>query len=200
MKATLSLLFLFLLRVTTHAQSTYDVSKIPENLLLNASVVVRNEEQTYDIKSPGSASYTFKTAITILNKNGESASYMTEYYDKFSTVSDLKATLYDGKGVKIRDYKTSDFKDRSAISNGSLYEDNRIKFLEVMYTSYPYTIEYSYSVDYTGIRFYPSWNPVANWGYAVEKSSYTFKIPERMTFKYLKSPGLQTALPLNTSR
>ncbi|HEX8608599.1 MAG TPA: DUF3857 domain-containing protein, partial [Pedobacter sp.] len=145
MKATLSLLFLFLLRVTTHAQSTYDVSKIPENLLLNASVVVRNEEQTYDIKSPGSASYTFKTAITILNKNGESASYMTEYYDKFSTVSDLKATLYDGKGVKIRDYKISDFKDRSAISNGSLYEDNRIKFLEVMYTSYPYTIEYSYS-------------------------------------------------------
>ena len=192
MKATLSLLFLFLLRVTTHAQSTYDVSKIPENLLLNASVVVRNEEQTYDIKSPGSASYTFKTAITILNKNGESASNMTEYYDKFSTVSDLKATLYDGKGIKIRDYKTSDFKDRSAISNGSLYEDNRIKFLEVMHTSYPYTIEYSYSVDYTGIRFYPSWNPVANWGYAVEKSSYTFKIPEKMTFKYLKSPGLQT--------
>ncbi|RZL17445.1 MAG: DUF3857 domain-containing protein, partial [Pedobacter sp.] len=190
MKATLSLLFLFIIQVTSNAQSNYDVNKIPDNLMLNASVVVRNEEQTYDIKSPGSALYTCKTAITILNKNGESASNMNEYYDKFSSISNLKATLYDAKGIKIRDYKTSDFKDRSAISNGSLYEDNRIKFLEITHTSYPYTIEYSYNVDYTGIRFYPPWNPVSNWGYAVEKSSYTFKIPEGMTFKYLKSPGL----------
>ncbi|MEJ7558933.1 MAG: DUF3857 domain-containing protein [Pedobacter sp.] len=191
MKPTLLFIFLFSITVSVSAQSIYDIGKIPENLLLNASVVVRNEEQTYDIKSPGSASYTFKTAITILNKNGESASNMSEYYDKFSSVSNLKATLYDGKGIKIREYKTSDYKDRSAISNGSLYEDNRIKFLEVLHTSYPYTIEYSYSVDYTGIRFYPSWNPVSNWGYAVEMSSYIFKIPEGMTFKYLKSEGLQ---------
>lgn len=191
MRTKLLLFSLFIFQVTANAQSLYDVSKIPENLLLNASVVVRNEEQSYDIKSPGSALYTFKTAITILNKNGESASNMNEYYDKFSSVSDLKATLYDAKGIKIRDYKTSDFKDRSAISNGSLYEDNRIKFLEIVHTSYPYTIEYRYSVDYSGIRFYPSWNPVSNWGYAVEKSSYTFKIPEGMTFKYQKSPGLK---------
>jgi len=190
MKRTLSVLFLFFITAIANAQGVYDVSKIPANLILNASVVVRNEEQTYDLKSPGSASYTFKTAITILNKNGEDASNMTEYYDKFSSVSDLKATLYDGKGIKIRDYKSSDFKDRSAISDGTLYADNRIKSLEVMNSSYPYTIEYSYSVDYSGIRFYPSWNPVSAWGYAVEKSSYVFKIPEGMTFKYLKSPGL----------
>lgn len=191
MKPTLSLVLLLFISAMTNAQGIYDVSKIPENLKLNASVVVRNEEQTYDIKSPGSASYTFKTAITILNNSGEGAGNMTEYYDKFSSVSDLKATLYDGKGIKIRDYKTSDFKDQSAISDGTLYADSRIKSLEVINSSYPYTIEYSYSVDYSGIRFYPSWNPVSTWGYAVEKSSYVFKIPDAMTFKYLKSPGLQ---------
>lgn len=191
MKPTLSLVLLLFISAMTNAQGIYDVSKIPENLKLNASVVVRNEEQTYDIKSPGSASYSFKTAITILNNSGEGAGNMTEYYDKFSSVSDLKATLYDGKGIKIRDYKTSDFKDQSAISDGTLYADSRIKSLEVINSSYPYTIEYSYSVDYSGIRYYPSWNPVSTWGYAVEKSSYVFKIPEVMTFKYLKSPGLQ---------
>lgn len=160
--------------------------------MANASVVVRMEDQTYDIKSLGSATYEYKTAVTILNKNGESASYMSKYYDEFSNVSNLKATIYDAKGVKIKDYKSTDFKDKSAISGYSLYESSRIKYLEFLHISYPYTIEYSYHVSYNGITGYPSWTPVNNWGYAVEQSSYTFRIPQSMTFKYLKSKGLKT--------
>ncbi|RZK80367.1 MAG: DUF3857 domain-containing protein [Pedobacter sp.] len=173
-------------------QGVYDVAKIAPAMLNNASVVIRNEEQLYDIKNPGNAHYEYKAAITILNKNGESASNMHEFYDKFSTVYNMKATLYDAKGEKVREFKNTDFKDRSFISNGSIYEDNRMKFLNIMHTSFPYTIEYSYSMDYTGIRFYPSWHPVPSWGYAVEKSAFTFKIPDGMTFKYLKSKGIKT--------
>ncbi|MHA4894928.1 DUF3857 domain-containing protein [Pedobacter sp. PWIIR3] len=178
--------------LTADAQGTYDVDKIPATISANASVVVRNEEQLYEVKNPGNAYYEYKTAISIMNSNGEEASNMHEFYDKFSSVYNLKATLYDAKGIKIKDFKASDFKDRSAISSGSIYEDNRVKFLNIMHTSFPYTIEYSYSVDYNGIRFYQSWHPVTAWGYAVEKSSFTFRIPENMTFKYLKSKGLQT--------
>lgn len=173
-------------------QGVYDVSKIPASLSKNASVVIRNEEEFYEIKNPGNASYEYKTAVTIMNENGEEASQMVEFYDKFSKVYNLKATLYDAKGIKVKDFKSADFRDRSAISSGSIYEDNRVKFLTFRHTSFPYTIVYSYSIDYSGIRFYPSWHPVRSWGYSVEKSSYTFKIPESMTFKYLKSKGLQT--------
>lgn len=175
-----------------YAQGVYDVSKIPADLTKNASVVIRNEQQTYEVKSPGSASLDYKTAMTILNKSGEDASHMVEGYDKFSSISNLKATMYDANGNKIKDYKSSDFKDRSAVSEGSIYEDSRIKYLEFTHTTYPYTIEFSYSVSYNGVRSYPMWYPTSSWGQSIEQSKYTFIIPETMTFKYLKSKGLAT--------
>jgi Transglutaminase-like superfamily. len=182
---------LFLIK-ETKSQGIYDVNKIPPDLLKDASLVIRYENQTYDIKNPGNAVYDYKIAVTLLNKSAEGASNMYEFYDKFSNVYNLKATLYDSKGSKVKEYKSSDFKDRSAVSSGSLYEDSRVKFLDFLYNNYPYTIEYSYSTEYSGIRFYPSWKPVSSWGTAVEKSEYTFRIPETMTFKYLKSTGLKT--------
>lgn len=188
------MLFVIGLLVITEAgaQGIYDVSKISPDLLKDASGVVRYQSETYEVKDPGNAVYECKTAITLLNKNAEGLSEMHEFYDKFSSIYNLKATLYDGKGNKVKEYKNSDFKDRSAVSSGTLYDDSRVKFLDFLYTNFPYTIEYSYSIDYNGIRFYPSWRPVGSWGTSVEKSEYTFKIPETMTFKYLKSTGLKT--------
>jgi hypothetical protein len=178
--------------VKLNAQGVYDVSKIPAELKINAAVVIRNEEMVYEVKDPGNAVMTYKTAVTILNKNGEDASNMFEGYDNFSNISSLKATLYDDKGNKVKDYKSSDFKDKSAVSEGTLYQDDRIKYLNFLHTSFPYTIEFSYAVDYNGILNYPTWYPASTWNYAIENSSYTFKIPETMSFKYLKNKGLKT--------
>lgn len=174
------------------AQDVYDVARIPAELLKNASVVIRNEEQIYEVKSPGTATMDYKTAVTIINKSGERASQMYEFYNKFSNVYNLKAALYDAAGKKLKDYKSSDFRDRSAVSDGTMYQDDRVKFLEFSSNNYPYTIEYSYSVDYKGIRTYPDWFPASSWAYAVESASYVFRIPENMTFKYIKSKGLAT--------
>lgn len=192
MRSSLLIGLISLFTTCVEAQNNYDVAKIPANLLQNASAVVRNEEQIYDLKSPGTATYTYKTAITILNKNAENISNLSEYYDKFSNIYSLKATMYDAKGTKIKEYKNSDFKDKSAVSDGSIYDDSRIKTLDFLNTTFPYTIEYSYSSDFTGIRYYPSWTPIKLWECAVEHSSYTFRIPKEMTFKYLKYKALKT--------
>ena len=93
------------------SQELYDVAKIPVELVKNSTVVVRNEEQNLVVKSLSSATLSYKTAITILSKNGDGAAQMSEYYDKFSSVYNLKATLYNAQGVKIKTYKSSDFKD-----------------------------------------------------------------------------------------
>lgn len=191
MKKTLFSL-LALANVYAYGQNNYEIDKIPAELSKNASVVIRMEEQVFDLKNPSHATLTYKTAVTILNKNGENASFMQEYYNKFSSIYGLKAAMYDAKGNKIKEYKSSDFKDRSATSDGTMYDDGRMKELDFLNSNYPYTIEYSYTKDYTGITGYPSWYPVGNFGCALEKSSYIFRIPEGMSFKYLKSPALKT--------
>lgn len=183
---------LLLLCCYVKGQNEYAVAKIAPELQLNAAVVIRMEQQAFDLKSISQATYTYKTAITILNKNGEDASSFAEFYNRFSSISNLKATMYDANGLEIKTYKNADFKDRSAISDGSIYEDGRMKLLEFLNSTFPYTIEYSYTKEYSGLTSYPSWYPVSSFGYAVEKSAYTFKIPADMTFKYLKSKGLKT--------
>lgn len=192
MKGSIFFIITLLVSAKLCAQGSYEVSKIPAELAVNASVVVRNEELVYEVRDPGHAVMNYKTAVTILNKSGENASKMREFYDNFSNIYNLKATLYDEKGNKIKEYKNADFKDRSAVSEGTLYQDDRVKYLNFSHPSFPYTIAFSYTVDYNGILNYPTWFPASTWGCAVEKSSYTFKIPETMTFKYLKSKGIKT--------
>jgi hypothetical protein len=186
----LKLLVLFAICFATgslRAQSDYDVDKIPAELKKGATAVVRNEEMEVVVKSQSAATMVYKTAITILSKNSEELAAMSEYYDKFSSVYNLKASMYDAKGIKIKTYKSTDFKDRSIISEGTLFDDSRIKELYFLNASYPFTIEYSYEKDFNGYLMFPSWTPVAYYDVAVEKSYYTLKVPQDIKIKFLAS-------------
>lgn len=174
------------------AQEVYNVAKIPLELAKNASVVIRNEEYGFNIKSQSNATMSYKMVLTVLNKNGDDEASMDEYYDKFSSVYNLKATMYDASGVKIKSYKSSDFKDESLTSDGTIYDDNRIKKLSFLNATYPYTIEYSYDKDYNGYLSIPGWTPQHSFDCAVEKSSYTLQVPKGLTVKFLKSKALKT--------
>ncbi|AZI27482.1 DUF3857 domain-containing protein [Pedobacter sp. G11] len=178
--------------IRSSAQGNYDVAKIPEDLKRDAIVVIRNEEQFFDIKSLGSGQYDYKVAITILNKAGDDFAEMAEVYDKFSSVYNIKATLYDASGKKIKDYKSSDIRDQSLISDFSIFEDNRMKLLKFVSLNYPYTIEYSYSKDYKGLLSLPSWRDLKGFGVAVEQSVYTIQKSKNYQFRYLTSANLKT--------
>ena len=175
-----------------HAQNAYDVANIPADLMKGATAVVRNEHYGMSVKSESSATMTYSTAITILSRNSEGLAAMSEYYDRFSTVYNLKATMYDAKGQKIKTYKAADFRDRSLTSEGTLFDDNRIKELTFYNSTYPFTIEYSYEKDFKGYLTFPSWTPVSNYDLAVEQSDFKLTVPEAIKVKFLTSFNLKT--------
>lgn len=193
MRLNLYLLFALLAyTATASAQENYDVAKIPAELMKNATAVVRRDELSLTVKSISNATENIRFAVTILSKNGDGYASMSEYYDKFSSIYNLKAVMYDAKGVKIKTYKLSDFKDQSLTGDGTLFDDNRIKKLEFLNSNYPYTIEYSYDKDFHGYLNFPTWVGISSYDTAVEKSLYTLEMPKDITFKYLKSNGLKT--------
>ncbi|NII83365.1 MULTISPECIES: DUF3857 domain-containing protein [unclassified Pedobacter] len=179
------------------AQMDYDVAKILENLKKDAVAVIRNEESFFDVKGLGEAKMDYKVAITILNKAGEEYGEMAKVYDKFSSIYNIKATLYDAAGKKIKDYKSSDIKDQSLISDFSIFEDNRLKLLKFVSITYPYTIEYSYSQDYKGLLSFPSWHDLKDFGVSVEKSAYTIQKAKNYKMRYITSSNLQTDSVIN---
>ncbi|MEQ9414019.1 MAG: DUF3857 domain-containing protein, partial [Cyclobacteriaceae bacterium] len=170
---SLILLSLVLLTAAVYGQGNYSVQLIPDNLKEGASVVVRNKEERFDIKSKSSASFHSFEAITILNSKGRDHAIKIIAYDQLTKVVQLRASVYDGSGRLIKKLKTSDFEDRSAISGFTLYQDNRIKIADLSTTHYPFTIELEYELDYKFLFYIPTFYPIWDEDMTAQRAKYT---------------------------
>lgn len=133
---------------------------------------MRNLEETIEIKAPDQVFYRLKEAITILNKNGDDFARIVIGYDKGRQIKLVKGVVYNEFGFPTAKFSERDFNDVSAISNFSLYEDDRIKHFKPPVNSYPYTIEFEYEIKQRQSLALPKWQPAADAEIAVENSSF----------------------------
>lgn len=165
----------------------YKVSDIPKELRENAHSVVRNQEMVFEIASISNAVLKVTYAITILNKNGLDDAEFNEYYDKFKKISGIKGRVYDENGELVKRLFGDDIIDHSAISGGyTIYDDNRVKYIDPKYRTIPFTVEYTYETSYDGLLDFPDWFPQDNYNVSIEKSSYKVVVPKGMSFRYLE--------------
>lgn len=181
----LNLFLLQLLSLSVFAgDNDYAVSKIDPLLLQGASAVKRYELVRFEIKNPGSAVYYYKKAITVLNENGdEHAVWQEGYDDKFTAIRSVDATLYDAWGKKIRSLKKAEISDVSG-AGSSLADDNRVKMHNFHYKVYPYTVEYEVEIRQDQLMFIPSWQPVEDENFTVEKSVFEIVCPGDYNVRY----------------
>ena len=165
---------LFLTFLTLKAQQSYDASLIPKEIMPYASAVIRNQEVTIEVKALDNVVYHEKRAITVLNKNGDDAAHMFIWYDKLSSIKNIKGIVYDQFGKQISKFGEGDFADESAVNNFSLFEDSRVKHYIPAVTEYPYTIDYEYEVKNKQSLYFRDWNPNPEDKVAVEKSTFKF--------------------------
>jgi len=172
MRRILLLSGLLLLNGLVKGQSNYASNQIPKDLLPYASVVVRNDESTVEIKDLDNVVYHLKKAITVLNKNGDDIAHMAVFYNKSVNIRYIKGVVYDEFGKPIGNFNEHDFSDEATGGNGALFQDYRVKHYVPSVTQYPYTIEYEYELKFKQTLNVEGWEPVAEPNMAVEKSSY----------------------------
>lgn len=165
--------------------TNYSVHKIPSELLKNANAVVRIDYTHFELKSKKKATVTRKYAITILNSNADNYAQFREYYDNFTKIKSIKGVIYDKNGKIIKKIKKKEINDVSAVSNISLIEDTRMKYVEVLQNNYPFTIEFEFKKEFSGMLSYPRWIPVGGYKMAVEQSTYIAEIPNNLGMRYL---------------
>lgn len=155
----------------------YKSSEIQPELLANANCVVRNSDETLTYDKFGNIRHEKLFAITILDKSADEQGYFVIFYDKMINIIDLECRLFDKGGNQTRIFKLKDFRDQSAVSGYSLYEDKRIRYLMPVKPDYPYTVEYKSVVYYRGTFNFPDWDPVPDYNCSVESAKYTLKVP-----------------------
>ena len=159
------------------------VAKMPGLLALNADAVVRLDEQTFFVESPKRATENVRTAVTVFNLKGREAGRCFVLYDRLHELKSLRGWLLDAAGREIRSLKNSDVHDYSAISGISLYEDNRVRFAELLHDAYPYTVVFEYERVFNGIISWPTWYP-QHGEHSVERSALELNVPADMPVRY----------------
>lgn len=180
----------------------YPSRDIPESLITDAQIVVRAYDVKLKVESMEDASYTVYKVITVMNKNGKSDAELHLPYNKFTKIKNIEASVYDKAGERLKKIRQDDIKDYSAISGYSVFEDNRIKYIDPGEFEYPYTVEYSYQVVYKEVIGFPDWTPIESYYSSVQSSSYTAQIDSSVSFRFNESnipQHVQTKLEENDS-
>ncbi|MGB8192810.1 MAG: DUF3857 domain-containing protein, partial [Chitinophagaceae bacterium] len=175
--------FLFFCVSSAIAQNNYSIISIDSTLFKEANVVLRYDDNRYEMKSLEKAVEYCKYAITILNEKGDEHSGLVVPYDRFNSIDYIEGTLYDAFGKKIRSLKKGDIKDLTG-SGYSLADDDRYKEHNFYHRVYPYTVEYEYAVIRKETMFFPRWFPQTDELYAVQESKFTVIVPAAYKFRY----------------
>lgn len=171
----LKILFLGALSTASiYFAQSYPASAIPENLKKNANVVIRKDLTTVQINKIDEIRYQYNTVITVLNKDGDQKAVAYIPYDKSRSISDVKVTVYDESGKKIKSYSKSDFNDFANNGQGVFYSDNRVMVLSYTPVQYPYTIDFSYQSQDKNTVFIPDFIPFYSTNTSLEDAQMKF--------------------------
>lgn len=176
LKKILILTLLFVLMVAaTEARNKikYPVAAIPKELLSGANAVLRTREDIYERKSEKRAVRQIHYAVTVLNKSGQRQGIFVQPYTKFSSVSAIKAIVYDKNGKKVKVIKPDQILDVVGDLGTALYSDTRFKYIDPDYEQYPFTVEYSCEVTYNGTLNLPSWQTFSDYKLAIQEEHFT---------------------------
>lgn len=183
LKRILNAIFLFVTFFSFSQQNLHTSFSIPDNLKQNANAVIRDNKVDIVLESSRFMVVSLKRVVTVLNKEGNDAVNAYLHYDSNVDIKTLEVLVYDNFGKEIKKIKERDFKDASAVPNGTLYSDSRVKYLEYTPVKYPYTIELNSVYETENTAFINPFLPVDEYFLSVEHSSYTLNFPEDLTIR-----------------
>lgn len=149
----------------------YPVSSIHPDLLKNADMVVRISETILEIGSLTKATEKIHLVFTVFRESALEKASLRVFYDNDSKIVSFRGMIYDAHGLEITRLRASDFIDQSAVPSGTLYSDDRVKYIRPVSSKYPFTIEYEFERSSRQMMQYPQWRGIDDYYTSVESAS-----------------------------
>ncbi len=89
----------------------------------------------------------------------------------------LEAAILDTNGNTLRTLRKKEIETRSAIDQGSFYEDSYVKEFKLKWNTYPYRIKYRYRQVAHQFLHVAEWYPVLRTNVPTQKASLTVQLP-----------------------
>lgn len=175
---------LFLFIIYCFVLQSQTKTEMNETLKVGADAVYRVYRTEVDVLSTEKYSLNKYIEVTVLSDRGKDHSDFYVYYDPDRPVRNISAVLYDSEGKRVKTYSPKDFKDYSEYSGINLFDDNRVKNIEVHYPKYPYTVIFEYTQDVNGYTNFPNWYPQVYFRVGIEIATYRISFPNDLNIRY----------------
>jgi len=147
-------------------------------LLVNADFVVRLSETRFDLKSLNHAEWILHRVVTVFNEGAAEQAVLAQYYNSYTSIKTIEGYMYNAEGKLVKEFKSGDIIDQSAVREGSLYSDDRVKIIHPLSVSYPFTVEYFVEFSARKIINYPQWRPLDDYRESIQSSKLSISAPE----------------------
>lgn len=181
----------------------YAATTINPEHIKNAPAVIREDIQEVVVGAGGGFSVKSKMVVTIFKKEANDLGLLQVDYTNKIKIKSIDGRVYDLMGSVIKKGGKSDISDYSNFNSFSIYEDNRIKLMDLRQLDFPYTVEFEYEVEYPNLFFLPNWYPQSYPNIPVEiaQGKYTYPKATKLRFfsktiddKHLTSNELEGGL------
>ncbi|PWE00292.1 DUF3857 domain-containing protein [Marinilabilia rubra] len=162
----------------------FPISDLPDKFQSGSKAVVREASLTLEIEGPDKVIEHHKEVLTIFNESAFRKAYFTAFYSDFINISDIDIEIFDASGERVRKVRNSDIRDFSAIDNGTIFSEARVKAYKPDYKEYPFTIVSSYQVKRKSTFFLPWWTPHYGEDVPVLKNSLKVIYPKDYNLRF----------------
>lgn len=179
MKKTLLIFFFLTISSLCFSQEKIDINafSFPQSWKNEANSIVIDRQKRIEIVNQNSMKNTISELYLISNEKGLKEMDFSVYYDKLTKIKALELKLYNKAGELVRTIKEKDFLDLSIADGFCMFTDNRIKFLKLNYTHYPFYAKFDYEViDENTITIFP-FIPIQREGERIAHVSYSLTYP-----------------------
>ena len=156
----------------SQTEDVYNAYLVDADLKTKANAIVRYEKEQVEILSSNQIKVSTKRITTVYNEYGKKHVNAVAFYDSHRVIGKMEARIFDAMGEEIKKVRKRDFTDASAVSDISIYEDDRVKYLDYVPLDYPYTVEFVVDMTYKSTAFFPGWTPMHDYYVSVQHAEY----------------------------
>lgn len=149
-----------------------------------APAIIHQSSQEILVNKSGTFLQKNKINVTIIKSEASDLAVLDVGYSSKIKIRNMSGTVLDITGKPIYKSKKSDIQDFSNFSSFSVYEDNRVKILNLKQTRYPYTVEFEYEVEYPNLYYIPNWLPQPYPKVPVQTSSTSYTFPKENNIRF----------------
>ncbi len=122
--------------------------------------------------------------VQINDRMGEKYNKFEISYSPRNKLKSLDAQIEDLYGKVIRKLKKSEIENSSAVSSGTLYQDEFVSKFSLKHNRYPYRIRISYKTEYSEFLDIAYWSPVKSYDVPIRNAELVVKVPDSYSIHY----------------